>query len=81
MFGWIQITWRKWYYSLFGFTCYLTVGAFLMSVFEVSDAFHIVEPMLSGTPLTVWVVAPIYAVGYGAVLAAIELARRKKTSH
>ena len=81
MFDQIQITWRKWYYSLFGFTCYLTVGAFLMSVFKVSDAFHIVEPMLSGTPLTVWVVAPIYAVGYGAVLTVIELMRRKKGSH
>ena len=78
MFDQIQITWRKWYYSLFGFTCYLTVGAFLMSVFKVSDAFHIVEPMLSGTPLTVWVVAPIYAAGYGAVLAAIELFRKKQ---
>ena len=78
LFGQIQITWRKWYYSLFGFTCYLTVGAFLMSVFKVSDAFHIVEPMLSGTPLTVWVVAPIYAAGYGAVLAAIELFRKNQ---
>lgn len=79
LFDQIQITYKKWYYSIFGFTCYLTVGAFLMSVFHVSDAFHIVEPMLSGTPLTVWVVAPIYAVGYGSVLAIIELVRRKKS--
>ena len=78
LFDQIQITYRKWYYSLFGFTCYLTVGAFLMSVFSIPDAFHIVEPMLDGTPLTVWVVGPIYAVGYGAVLAAIELTRNKK---
>ncbi len=79
LFDQFQITYKKWYYSIFGFTCYLTVGAFLMSVFHVSDAFHIVEPMLSGTPLTVWVVAPIYAVGYGSVLAIIELVRRKKS--
>ena len=78
MFRQIHITYKKWYCSLFGFTCYLTVGAFLMSVFKVPDAFHIVEPMLDGTPLTVWVVAPIYAVGYGAVLAAIELLRKKQ---
>ena len=78
MFDQIQITWKKWYCSLFGFTCYLTVGAFLMSVFKVPDAFHIIEPMLSGPPLTVWVVAPIYAVGYGAVLTAIELVRKKR---
>ena len=31
-----------------------------MSVFGFVDAFHIVEPMLSGTILTAWVVAPIY---------------------
>lgn len=78
LFDQIEITYKKWYYSIFGFSCYLTVGAFLMSVFDIPDAFHIVEPMLSGTPLTVWVVAPIYAVGYGIVLAAIEIIRKHK---
>ena len=49
-----------------------------MSVFGLSDAFHIVEPMLDGTSLTAWVVAPIYIAGYSLVLLAIELIRKHK---
>lgn len=76
LFNQITVTYKKWYYSLFGFTTYLTVGAFQMSVLGLDDAFHIVEPMLDGTPLTVWVVAPIYAAGYAVVLLAFELVRK-----
>ena len=78
LFDQIEITYKKWYYTLFGFTAYLTVGAFQMSVFGFQDAFHIAEPILSGTPLTAWVMAPLYAVGYGSVLLVIELIRRRK---
>lgn len=76
MFKQINITYKKWYCSLFGFTAYFTVGAFLMTVFNYSDAFHMVEPMLSGTPLTAWVIAPIYVAGYSLVLLIIELVRK-----
>lgn len=79
MFKWVNITYKKWYYTLFGFTCYLTVGAFLMSCFKMSDAFHIVEPMLSGTPLTAWFIAPIYAVCYALLLLVFELVRKRKS--
>lgn len=78
LFDQIQITYKKWYCTLFGFTAYLTVGAFQMSVFGLEDSFHIAQPILSGTPLTAWVMAPLYAVGYGIVLLAIELIRRQK---
>lgn len=78
IFNQIQITYRKWYCTVFGFTAYLTVGAFQMSVLGFADAFHIAEPILSGTPLTAWVMAPLYGVGYGLVLLVIELVRRKK---
>ena len=78
LFGQIRITYQKWYCTLFGFTAYLTVGAFQMSVLGLADAFHIVEPILSGTPLTAWVMAPLYGAGYALVLLAIELYRRKK---
>lgn len=78
LFDQIQITYKKWYCTFFGFTAYLTVGAFQMSVFGFADSFHIVEPILSGTPLTAWVMAPFYAVGYGIVLFAIEWNRRRK---
>lgn len=75
LFGQIHITYKKWYCTLFGFTAYLTVGVFQMSVFGFSDSFHIVTPILSDTPLTAWVMAPIYAAGYGLVLGVIELVR------
>ena len=78
IFKHVEITYKKWKCVLFGFTCYLTVGAFQMSVFNMSDAFHIVEPLLSYTPLTVWVMAPIYVAVHGAIFAVIELVKRKK---
>jgi hypothetical protein len=54
------------------------VGAFEMAVFGFSDAFHIAEPMLEGTPLTAWFIAPIYAVCYAVVLLTFELVRKGK---
>ena len=78
LFNNIHISYKKWYCTIFGFTAYFTVGAFQMSVFKFSDAFHIVEPMLDGTPLTAWVVAPIYLIGYSVVLLIVELVRKHK---
>lgn len=74
----INITYKKWYYTLFGFTAYITVGAFLMYVFNMSDAFHIAEPLLPGTSLTAWVMGPIYAVAYGIILLVVEIIRKNK---
>jgi len=71
----IDITYKRWYCVVFGFTTYITVGAFLMSVFDMSDAFHIVEPLLPGTCLTVWVMAPIYIFSHGLIFLIIELIR------
>ena len=78
IFNQIQITHKKWYCTFFGFTAYLTVGAFQMSVFGFADSFHIAQPILPGTPLTAWVMAPLYAAGYGIVLLVIGLLRRRK---
>jgi len=78
LFKQIDITYKKWYCTFFGFTSYLTVGAFLMHTFHMSDAFHIAEPLLSGTPLTAWVMAPIYAVAYAIILLVAELVKRKR---
>lgn len=80
LFGWMRITYKKWQCTLFGFTCYLTVGAFLIGFFKLSDAFHIFTPLLDGTPLTTWVMAPIYAVCYGLILLFVELVRKRKAS-
>ena len=78
LFNQIFITYKKWYCILFGFTTYFTIGAFQMSVFGFSDAFHIVEPMLNGTSLTAWVVAPIYIIGYSIIVLIIEVVRMHK---
>jgi len=78
MFKYIDITYKKWYCTLFGFTCYLTVGAFLMHTFGLSDAFHIAEPLLSDTSLTAWVMAPMYALAYALILLIVELVKKKK---
>ena len=78
LFGQIHITYKKWYCTFFGFTAYLSVGAFQMSVLGLPDAFHIAEPILSDTPLTAWVMAPLYTAGYGLVLLLIELVRKSK---
>lgn len=78
LLGWMRITYKKWYCTLFGFTCYLTVGAFLIGCLGLSDAFHIYTPLLDGTPLTTWVMAPIYIVCYSLILLVIELVRKKR---
>ena len=80
MYGYIKVTYKKWYCTLFGFTCYLTVGAFLVNVFGYNDAFHMKDPLLSGTPLTAWFLAPIYAVLYGIVLYAFYIIDKKKSN-
>ena len=79
LFGQIDITYKKWYCTIFGFTCYLTLGAFQMAVFGFKDSFHIVEPMISGTPLTTWVIAPIYLTGYALILLITELVRKYRS--
>lgn len=77
MFKQINITYKKWYCTFFGFTAYLTLGAFLMEVFNMSDAFHIAEPLIPNTPLTTWVMAPMYTVAYALILLIIELIRKR----
>ena len=78
MFKQINITYKKWYCTIFGFTCYLTLGAFMMNTFIISDAFHIAEPLLPDTKLTAWVMAPMYAIAYTIILVVIELVKNKQ---
>ena len=77
MFGQIDITYKKWYCTFFGFTTYLTLGAFMMQTFNMSDAYHIAEPLISDTPLTAWVMAPMYAIGYALVLWIVEIIKKR----
>ena len=78
LFKWINITHRKWYWTPIGFMFYVTVGAFLMQTFHMSDAMHIAEPLLPDTPLTIWVMMPMYAVAYGLILLIAEIVQKKK---
>lgn len=78
IFNQIEISYKKWYCTLFGFTSYFTFGAFLIGALGYSDAFHIRTPILSGTPLNAWLMAPIYIVLYGTIVLIVELLRRKK---
>ena len=79
LFKQIDVTYKKWHYTLFGFTCYITLGAFMMQVFPISDAFHIAEPLIPGTALTSWVRAPMYAAGYALVLWGVEFYKKTKS--
>lgn len=79
LFKQIHITYKKWACTLFGFTCYLSLGAFLIGALGLPDAFHIYTPLISDTLLTTWVMAPIYAVCYSLLLLIVELIRKHKT--
>lgn len=76
MFRYMEISYKKWHCTLFGFMGYVTVGAFLMNVFDMSDAMHLAEPLLDGTPLTIWVMAPMYAAAYAMILAVAEIVKK-----
>lgn len=80
LFGQIRVTYKKWHCTVFAFTCYLSLGAFLIGALGLSDAFHIYTPLISDTPLTTWVMAPIYAVCYALLLLSVELMRKHKAA-
>ena len=51
-----------------------------MHAFNLSDAFHIAEPLLPNTPLTAWVMGPMYADAYAVILLAIEKYKKKRNA-
>ena len=79
MFKYITITYKKAYVVLIGFSAYLLLGLFMKYVFNYGNPFYMYEPVIANTPLTVWVIAPIYIVGYSIIILTIELIRKKKT--
>ena len=78
MFGHLELTYKKWYCTLFGFTCYLSLGAFLMCVMDYSNPFYMTGPAIDGTPFTAWVIAPIYIAVYALIMLIIELVRKQR---
>lgn len=78
MNGYLTLTYKKWYCTLFGFTSYLAYGAFLMCVLDYGNPFYMTGPAIDGTPFTAWVIAPIYIAVYALIILAVELCRRSK---
>ncbi len=62
--GWFTPNYKKWKNIVVGFLAYITLGAFLIFGLGLNTAFYINEPIIDGTPLTVWVLIPIFAVGF-----------------
>lgn len=75
--NWFRPNYKKSGNLVVGFLAYITVGAFLISVLGRNDAFYIFKPILSGTPLTVWVLTPIFIGIYVAFMITYELIKRK----
>ena len=78
-FNYITLSYKKWYCTVFGFTTYLAFGGFLMTVLNYGNPFYMVEPAVSGTPFTIWVIAPIYIALYSLIILIVELVRKKRS--
>ena len=81
MFKYLNLTYKKWYCVPIGFTCYLSLGAYLLCVLDYGNPFYMTGPALKGTPFTVWGIAPIFIAVYAIIVGSVELARyisRKK---
>ena len=79
MFNYVDLTLKKWYCSIIGFTSYLSLGAFLICVLNYSNPFYMKGPALEGTIFTVWVIAPIYIIVYILILLSVEVCRKIKS--
>lgn len=75
--GWFVPNYKKAGNVVIGFMAYITLGTFLISVLGYDDAFYINHPILSGTPLTVWILIPIFIALYVVFMVIYELIKRK----
>lgn len=75
---WFVPTYKKWINLAVGFMAYITFGCFSIHALNFTHAFFIDHAILSGTPLTIWIIAPIFAVGYAIFMVIVEWIRRKK---
>lgn len=76
IFRYMHITYKKWYCMMIGFAFYLLLGAFLIFVCHYENPFYMLAPAIPGTPLNVWVIAPIYLSVYALILCCIERVRK-----
>ncbi len=78
LFGYFEITYKKWYCTVFGFTAYLAFGAFLMCVMDYGNPFYMTAPALDGTIFTIWAIIPIYLLVYTLIILMVEFFKRKR---
>ena len=81
LFDYITLSYKKRYCVVFGFTCMITFGCFLMNVLPFHDAYCIVSPVVADTPLNVWVIAPMYFALYAIIIVIVELVRKNKSKN
>lgn len=78
LLGYLELSYKKWYCTLFGFTSYLAYGAFLMCVLGFDNPLYMTAPAIDNTIFTIWAMIPIYLTIYALIILIVELVRRKK---
>ena len=81
MFKYINLSYKKWRYTLWGLLGYLSYGSFCLCVLKMGNPFYMVEPAVDNTPFTIWVLIPIYVVVYAVIVFLVEVIRNKKRSN
>lgn len=77
MFRYMTVTYKKWYCMMIGFAFYLALGTFLIFVCHYENPFYMLAPAIPGTPLNIWVIAPIYLSAYALILWGVECLRKR----
>jgi hypothetical protein len=78
MNGHLVLSYKRWRCTLFGLTCYLAYGSFLLCVLKMGNPMYMTAPAIDGTIFTVWGLLPIYIIVYSCILLVAELVRNKK---
>jgi hypothetical protein len=78
MNGHLVLSYKRWRCTLFGLTCYLAYGSFLLCVLKMGNPMYMTAPAIDGTIFTVWGLLPIYIIVYSGILLVVELVRNKK---
>ena len=79
MFGYFKPDYKRWGSLVIGFMACITLGTFEIFVLDSYDAFFIIYPVISGTPLTVWLLAVLFVVLYIIFFVIYELCKWKKS--
>lgn len=76
--GYVKPTLKKWHCLMLGLCAMLSFGLLLIDLFNVEDAMYINNPVLSGTPLTWYVLGAIFIPLVTIVELVCDLVRKHK---